>query len=816
MKKRNPFAKTVILFLIMLSVLLSGCGESSPDAEAEDAGPAEVLQPVPDAPENTSPAVSDREITVEITEVMFSNRTSIRDSYGCFSDWIEFENKGTEACSLEGFWLSDSGDERMKWRFPDVSVAPGERLIVFCSERESTENELHTGFSLSKEDETLYFSYPSGAVRTAVRPSEMPGGDISLCIEGNSSYTTYDATPGYPNTEEGRLAFIEADDRHGDLVINEACPFNETYRFLHGGYYDWLELRNVSSSSINLRDYTLTDDPDEPTKYRLPDTVLKPGKKFMVLCSGEKDLSRFKVCWYDFALDTAGDAVYIYDSAGNLSDKAGVYNVPLRGSIGRLDGQAGFFLFRKATPEAQNFNGFRFRTERPEALTAPGVYNDIDSLSVELTGSGTIYYTLDGTSPSEYGIVYSGPISLNRTTVIRAMAVENGKMISSCASFSYIINEHHSLPVVSVSCEPGQFRRVYYSPYDHSKYCDASVSYFGEDGSFSADCAMKLHGSSARTVLLKKHYKLVFSGRYGGDLQYNLFGSDKFVGLHSFTLRGGELDNLRLVKDSLVARIANGVSPQDPFALDARYCILYINGDYWGIYALREAFSGTYVETHTEINRDAAVIIRAPELGDKSPEFYSLYKYISSNDMQDDACYSYVDERFDLRSLALWLCLESYFNNADPTGNIRYFRDDVSANSKWKVMLFDFDISLGNMHARWNRVTESRTQIGAICRSLLKSDRFRTLLLETASQLIENGLSDEYCLEAFHSLIDEIEPESQRNLLKWGERRLTYEQYKEHIVKAFSGGRLDSWLSGLQAFIRADDGEMAAYFPDYY
>ena len=47
---------------------------------------------------------------MEITEVMFSNRTSIRDSYGCFSDWIEFENKGYVAAALvEGDTVSDEG-----------------------------------------------------------------------------------------------------------------------------------------------------------------------------------------------------------------------------------------------------------------------------------------------------------------------------------------------------------------------------------------------------------------------------------------------------------------------------------------------------------------------------------------------------------------------------------------------------------------------------------------------------------------------------------------------------------------------------------
>ncbi|MBO4219723.1 MAG: CotH kinase family protein [Clostridia bacterium] len=814
MKKRSILV--TVIFLIILIIFLSACAGGSEQADTEPE-PAEILIPGRDETETSpSPVVPDREISVEITEVMYSNKTSIRDSYGYFSDWIELENKGSETCSLEDFWLSDDSEVLMKWRFPAVSVEPGERLIVFCSGNESTENELHTGFSLAKEGEPLYFSYPSGRIRTSIIPTGELEDDISLCIDGESCYTTYDATPGYPNTEEGREAFITEDDQHGALVINEACPFNETYKYLWGGYYDWIELKNVSSSAIKLSNYFLTDDPNEPKKYQLPKTTLQPGKTYMVICSGDTDLSRYTICWFGFALDTNGDQIYLFDSEGTLSDKAGIHEIPLRGSVGRLAGKSGFFHFQKATPEKENTGGYRFRTDMPKTLTATGIYDDIGSISVELTGNGTIYYTTDGTVPTKSSTVYSEPIILDRTTVIRAAAAESGKMISKPASFSYIINEHHTMPVISVACDGKSFRNVYAYATDHSKYCDATVSYFGDDGTFTADCAFKLHGSSARTVLTKKHFKLVFSGRYGGDLQYNLFDSEKFVGLHSFTLRGGELENMHLVKDSLTAIIANKVSPIDPYTLDSRYCILYINGEYWGIYAMREAYSGTYIETHTDIDRNAAFIVRAPELGNQSEDFYKLIRYINTHDMGKAKYYSYVEQRFDLRTLALWMCLESYFNNADPTGNIRYFRDDTSVNSKWQVMFFDLDISLGNPHALWTKLNDPSSQIGLINRSLLKSKSFKTLLLQTASELLENGLCDELCLETYRGMIDELEPESARNLSRWKESRAVYEKYKEHMVEVFSGNRVESWLSGLQTLIKASDEDMALYFPDYY
>ena len=90
------------------------------------------------------------------------------------------------------------------------------------------------------------------------------------------------------------------------------------------------------------------------------------------------------------------------------------------------------------------------------------------------------------------------------------------------------------------------------------------------------------------------------------------------------------------------------------------------------------------------------------------------------------------------------------------------------------------------------------------------------LLLETSAQMLEKGLSDEFCLETFNSMIDELEPESARNLSRWKESRKEYEKYKVHMTKVFSNGRVESWLSGLKALVKASNDVMASYFPDYY
>jgi hypothetical protein len=162
------------------------------------------------------------------------------------------------------------------------------------------------------------------------------------------------------------------------------------------------------------------------------------------------------------------------------------------------------------------------------------------------------------------------------------------------------------------------------------------------------------------------------------------------------------------------------------------------------------------------------------------------------------------------------MCLEAYFNNSDPTGNVRYVKDMATPGAKWQFMFFDLDNSLGNPSGHWNIILNPASQIGSICFFMIKSPRFQTVLLETAAELMENGLSDEHCLDVFHSMIDEISPEVSRDMERWGEHEKQYEVSVEHMENVFSHGRLQTWLDGLQDALKASDERMHSYFPDYF
>lgn len=749
---------------------------------------------------------------VQITELMPSNKSCLLDGDGDFSDWIELCNVSGETCELEGFYLSDDGEDLLKWQFPSVSLAPGERVVVFCSDKDRRDGELHTNFSISSVGETLYLTSPAGLPLWSFS-YESALDDQAIVIADGVQSLSYTATPGYDNSPEGYEQFLTENDAHGALVINEAVLYNLDYYEQRHEYYDWVELKNCSGEPVNLADYYLTDSLKDPCQFQLPEITLQPGELYIVFCSGDSSLTTRHCTHAPFAVSAEGEVLYLFSSDGSLSDRMFIHDTPYGGSYGRLSDGTGFYYFDRPSPEKENSGGYRSIAALPETGVPQGVYNDIDELEVELLGEGQIYYTLDGSVPDRESLLYTEPLVLDQTTIIRAISIVDGKVDSDCASFSYFINEDHSLPVVSLVCEPADMFSpgqggIYANP-EYDREIDASVAFFGDEGEFASDCAVTLHGASSRKMWQKKSFKLIFRSRYGGDLNYDIFQTGEITSFHSILLRGGGISSMHIVRDELGSEVADAVC-DSALALDTRYCVLYINGEYFGVYALREAYSAKYVADHTGSDEENVTIARAPV---KFGELYDLFEYIIHHDMTDPDCYAYASDHLDMESLANWMAMEAYFNNFDIAGNIRYVKGDVP-DAKWRLALFDLDISMTSVYAGWEQVFHPGYQIGQVTNALRKSPQFRQTVLECASTLYHNGLTDSYMLTVYDEIIAQIDPEMERDCLRW-RNSLDLWTWNVQVQRSrFCPERTAWWLKSLSDEFDFSDEEMQKYFGD--
>ena len=825
---KKIFRQGPILLLLLLCALFLGWYGRTQMRPATAEAPIKTAETeaaqTPQTPETAPSFESESEeesrlsASLRISEAMPSNKACLFDEDGESSDWVELINIGEDAVSLENCWLSDQEKNVRKWQIPAIRMDGGERVVLFCSGKDRTEGEYHTNFSLSKAGGQIFLCSPSGLLIDAVTYGET-GKDRAVVFrpdEGEADgepAVTWMATPGFPNSREGYEAWLEKSDEHGPLVIEEAVCYNGSYQKQNGECYDWLELKNTSDEPLNLGQYRLSDDEDHLQKTRLPERQLQPGERFVVFCSGDSSMSGKEFFHADFRIGT-DERLYVSDGEGRISDRLWVHDMPLNGSIGRMDGRAGAFYFAQPTPGEENGEGFRLISEKPKASAEQGVYPDQEELTVALSGKGKIYYTLDGSVPDGTDSLYEEPIRVTDTTVLRAVSIEEGKLTSSPATFSYILHGNDSLPVTSLVCDPKEMfgaGGVYTAGRGAEARSDASVSFFAPEGEgFSADCSVELHGAKSRESFRKKSFELKFASRYGGSISCDLFGDGKVTEFSSLLLRGGTCVNLDTVRDCFASMLTGEVCPS-LYPQNVRYTAVYINGEYYGVYAWREAYSEEYFEAHTGSPAEG---VRMARVTAPPEDLLELFRYITTHNMADSECYNYVDERLDLDSLACWMGMEAWFDNQDINGNIRYVK--LSENAKWQMVLYDLDFSLLNTEARWNNA-KAATQLGPVNSALLKNPEYRERFLRNCAGLTERGLTAENAAAVLDRLLLPLDEETvKKDCERWNDPFLKWKRNIIELRSHLTEERMVSWVKGLQKLTLVSREEMHKYFPEYY
>lgn len=762
----------IIALIVAAAVIAAVCIYMSPAAPAENP-----------AAESTASATAARAETgsgVIISELMEKNRAVMRDEDGDFSDWIELHNVSDKAVSLGGWRISDKSGEP-GWAFPEVTIEPGEYLVVFASGKDKSDNELHTDFSLSA-DEAVYLLTPSGSVadQAACGGTEA---DVSMTlgVDGEWAQSLY-PTPGYENSAAGYEAFQQTLTPADVLVISEVMVANtRTYYAGVPGYCDWVELKNISDSDISLAGYYLSDSLKDMHKYALPDSVLAPGETVIILCGAEDDGSgTYNLA--SFSLNSTCEQLYL-SRGEEIVDFAALRDIPYECSFGRMDGENGWFYFAKPSPGTANTDGARRVSAKPMNLTPDGVFDGVDSVTVELSGTGIVRYTLDGSTPTEESPEYAKPITVSSTGVVKAVCFEEGALPSRTLTLSYIVNEGHSLPVISlVSEDTTEFSQMYNGPAKGVEL-PASVSLYRDGSGFTAPCGVSLNGETS-LVMSKKNMSLRFRGSYGQEtLQYDIFGG----GVTEFTnllLRAGQDQEQAIIRNELSQSLCEKAD-MDVINQRSIFCVLYVNGEYNGIYTLKEKANKYLYASVAGVDPDSVEVIEAP--AEYGTEFYDqiiLFAYM--NDLSLDENYEHLAELVDMDSLTDWLIMEGFCANTDVTsGNLRYCRSD-QADGKWHFMFYDLDATFATPGAMYTNILSEygveHIQVSSLAVPLMQNAGFRDRFLTRAAELLSDKLSNETVINEINSMAEEISDEVERDFARFGKARGSWEWSIEQLL----------------------------------
>lgn len=262
--------------------------------------------------------------SVRINEIMTANRKTLTLADESSPDWIEIINTGSSSVNLGGYSLSKTADSTGVFTFPDMTLGAGECILLYADGKlsETVEAEMHVPFRLSSSGDTLMLFNAGGTAIDTVNIPSLNRDQSYIRVDGTHWQQSDMPTPGAANTEENYLAMQQ---KSGDspVIINEIMAVNRaTYAAQDGLYYDYIELYNASSESVDLGGWYLSDSIDYPRKWRLPeDTVIASGEYLIVFASGldrKEDRTQLHT---NFSLSSEGESVILSDSAGRIMDR---------------------------------------------------------------------------------------------------------------------------------------------------------------------------------------------------------------------------------------------------------------------------------------------------------------------------------------------------------------------------------------------------------------------------------------------------------------------------------------------------------------
>jgi len=452
---------------------------------------------------------------------------------------------------------------------------------------------------------------------------------------------------------------------------------------------------------------------------------------------------------------------------------------------------------------------------------------------------------MGGDNPTSDSPLYSEPIKIGKTTIVRAYCEGDSSTLSSnTAMGTFIIDESHTIAVVNITVNKDDLynntRGIYVNgpgynnqfPHTGANYWKkwwkkAHVELFdnipGQEG-FSADCELAIFGGFSR-ALAKKSFKIRFKNDKGpSQVTYDYFGNGNPVKLKNFVLRSGSQDiSGAMIRDEYFTSLMQENSP-NLLTQDYRPVALYINGEYFGLYYIREKIDDDFVARHLDVSNDSVTIMMSGlycEEGSKAP-YNQLISYVKNNDLTQPEHYNYVKDHFDLEGLIDCKLGEIYSGKVD-AGNVRYvLSQDPKGDGKWHVVFYDIDACWGclnsprpvSFHLKLEGTYVVRA-VNTLTHYLLENKDFRKLFLERLSHHLHTTFTYGNVTSRFDELIKTITPEMERNCKRWPDVK-SYNSWEKHLEKFRSmfKDRDKDMLNSLRKELSITDEENKQYFSD--
>ena len=745
-----------------------------------------------------------------INELMASNVTAIADEDGEYSDWIELYNGTSHVIDLSNYALTDDPADRVKWRFPSgAQIQPGEYYIVFASGKDRREvvegRKLHTNFRLAADGETVMLCDILGQIVDSVTYDNLPDNVSWARVEGlsNTWQEASPSTPGMPNNRSSQLEMdrmLRAQNTTG-LFISEVMTSSTGVETPYGrSSYDWVEIYNASSVPLSLKGFWLSDNVNRPRKYQFGDVTIPAGGYLVVFPSGlTESPTGSGAIHVPFRLSALGETVVLSDPSGKIVDELVVPQLETNVSYGRNFDQGGLFYYTETTAGAKNGQGFSGYAVQPTMDKAGGTYAQQVTVTLSAPEGVRIRYTTDGSEPTEEnGTDYTGPITLTSNAALRARGFQEGLQPSAITTATFLVNVYHSLPIICLVCDPddlynetdgilavGTEEDFSSVPFDDAVYWlktphPGNFEYFTAEGVSQLNQGVELQLNGQYSLdQAQKSWRITAKAKYGGEtLDYPFFDDRPYTSYHALILRnGGQDGKYTRIIDALQGVIVDWTG-SDIFHMAYKPVVVYLNGQYWGQYNLRERINKYSIADYEGwSDPDAIDLIKGDDevIGQTSryDNYGELKAFVNSHNLAEDPeALQTVLDWVDVDNYFDFMIFQIYFGNTD-AGNIKFYRQRVEG-AKWRWCLFDLDWGYFNSTTNGCKVWLDPNGAGDkdfenwLILSLLEVPELKDQFLTRFGQLFQEVFSDtERIWAQAQAMAAVIQPELMFHYNRW-------------------------------------------------
>jgi len=772
--------------------------------------------------------------TIKINEVVSSNSLFL-DEDGDTPDWFEVYNTTIEPVNITGYTITDNKEDTAKWVFPELTLTGGQYLIIWASDKDrkkigypktlitqgdslsylipssdipddwkytdfddSEWNVGGSGFGYGDDDDLT--ELPTGTISVFLR-KEFTIEDIDIIQELILDIDYDDAFVAYINGNEIARANVNGTPPSFNANANEwreATMYSGGFpeRYVVSNIKDILfegmntmaiQVHNTGSTSSDLSLIPfLSVKTSTPIDYGIePPEIIQLKPSFLHT---------------NFKISSAGESLYLFDSARNLIDSLMIPALTVDISYGNVPGSEDYRLFDSPSPGEINSGNSYLGMLNDEVRFSHqgGVTSPISLVLDSVEAPSVIRYTMDATEPNDSSLLYTAPINVDSTAVIRAAVFRPGYLPSNVSSRTYIIGDGHALPVVTLVTDPYNFFDIDYGLYAFGRNYESEFPHFGAnfwqdwerplnftlyelDGqlgtSFSA--GVKIFGGWSRGFS-QKSLSVFARRRYGtSSIEHPVFPDNPYSSYQAIVLRNAGNDWLNSnFRDAALTGLLKGYGLEYQAY---RPVVAYLNGKYWGIYNIREKINEHFLASKGNVSPDDVDLLEFNDsvIHGSNEDYLELLDYLNNNDLTTSDNYNYVASKIDINNFIKYQVAQIYFNNRDwPGNNIKFWNHP---GGKWRWIVYDTDFGFGiwdrndyqlntvafaldGSHNNWPNPAWSTLML----RKLIENHGFRNKFINKFADELNTRFSATSVLTHFDSLVNRIYPEIGSHYQRWG------------------------------------------------